>query len=62
MASGGEQCLAEFIAFGIIGVVGAVGSWLWAAGKRAVKGTPLSKNQQDELKQFKKDQTEGKQE
>ena len=58
MASGGERMFAELVAFAIIGIGAAVISWLWSVGKRAISGTPLSKDQEDELKQFKKDQAE----
>jgi len=60
MATGGEKFLAQIIAFAIFAGVVAVVSWLFAAGKRAITGTPLSKNQNEELKKFKKDQTEDK--
>ena len=62
MASGGDRMIAELVAFAVIGIGAAVISWLWSAGKRAITGTPLSKDQQEELKQFKKDQGEDKKE
>ena len=52
MATGGEKCLAEFIAFGIIGIVGAVLSWLFAAGKKAITGKSTTPEQDKQLQQF----------
>ena len=46
------QCLAQAIAFAIIGVVGAVFSWLFGAAKKAVTGKSTTPEQEKQLQQF----------
>lgn len=53
-------CLVELAVFATIGVILAVAGWIWEMVKRAITGTPLSKDEEQELKDFKKDQTENK--
>jgi hypothetical protein len=47
-----ETCLAQALAFAIIGVVGAVFSWLFAAGKKAITGKSTTPEQDKQLEQF----------
>lgn len=52
MATGGEKCMAEFLAVGVIGIVGAVVRWLYAASKKAVRGKSTTPEQEKQLQQF----------
>ena len=45
-------CLAQAIAFAIIGVVGAVLSWIFGAAKKAVTGKSTTPEQEKQLEQF----------
>lgn len=53
-----EALLASLLAITVIGVGGAVISWVASAIKRGIKGTDLSSSEEEDLRKFKAEHSE----